>query len=84
MKISTEDKIDSKNLKKLKDLQKYPIVVYEKSGKRSEKKIFSVKYRKNSSNAFTLFIKTEGGLPVKRFVNSDDVSRGISQILNTA
>ena len=84
VKISTEDKIDSKNLKKLKDLQKSPVVVYEKSGKRSEKKVFSVKYRKNSSNAFTLFIKAEGGLPVKRFVNSDDVSPGISQILNTS
>ncbi len=83
-KISTDDKIDSKNLKKLKDLQKSPVVVYEKSGKRSEKKVFSVKYRKNSSNAFTLFIKAEGGLPVKRFVNSDDVSPGISQILNTS
>jgi len=54
VKISTEDKIDSKNLKKLKDLQKHPVVVYEKSGKRSEKKVFSVKYRKNSSNTFTL------------------------------
>ena len=84
VKISTEDKIDSKNLKKLKDLQKSPVVVYEKSGKRSEKKVFSVKYRKNSSNTFTLFIKAEGGLPVKRFVNSDDVSPGISQILNTS
>jgi tRNA pseudouridine synthase 10 len=84
VKISTEDKIDSKNLKKLKDLQKSPVVVYEKSGKRSEKKVFSVKYKKNSSNAFTLFIKAEGGLPVKRFVNSDDVSPGISQILNTS
>ena len=84
LKISTEGKIDSKNLKKLKDLQKHPIVVYEKSGKRSEKKIFSVKYKKNSSNAFTLFIKAEGGLPVKRFVNSDEVSPGISQILNTS
>ncbi len=84
VKISTEDKIDSKNLKKLKDLQKSPVVVYEKSGKRSEKKVFSVKYRKNSSNEFTLFIKAEGGLPVKRFVNSDDVSPGISQILNTS
>ncbi len=84
VKISTEDKIDSKNLKKLKDLQKSPVVVYEKSGKRSEKKVFSVKYRKNSSNAFTLFIKAEGGLPVKRFVTSDDVSPGISQILNTS
>ena len=84
LKISTEGKIDSKNLKKLKDLQKHPIVVYEKSGKRSEKKIFSVKYKKNSSNAFTLFIIAEGGFPVKRFVNSDDVSPGISQILNTS
>ncbi len=82
VKVSTEDKIDSKNLKKLKDLQKRPVVVYEKSGKRSEKKIFSVKYKKNSSNTFTLFIKAEGGLPIKRFVNSDDVSPGISQILN--
>ena len=84
VKISTEDKIDSKHLKKLKELQKRPVVVYEKSGKRSEKKIFSVKYRKNSNNTFTLFIKAEGGLPIKRFVNSDDVSPGISQILNTS
>lgn len=84
VKISTEDKIDSKSLKKLKDLQKHPIVVYEKSGKRSEKKIFSVKYKKNSSNAFTLVIHAEGGLPVKRFVNGDDVSPGIPQILKTS
>jgi len=84
VKISTEDKIDSKHLKKLKELQKRPVVVYEKSGKRSEKKIFSVKYRKNSNNTFTLFIKAEGGLPIKRFVNSDDVSPGVSQILNTS
>ena len=84
VKISTEDKIDSIHLKKLKELQKLPVVVYEKSGKRSEKKIFSVKYRKNSNNTFTLFIKAEGGLPIKRFVNSDDVSPGISQILNTS
>ncbi len=26
--------------------------------------------------------KTEGGLPIKRFVHSDDVSPGISQILD--
>ncbi len=84
VKVSTEDEIDSKNLKKLKELQKRPVVVYEKSGKRSEKKIFSVKYKKNSSNTFTLFIKAEGGLPIKRFVNSDDVSPGISQLLNTS
>ena len=82
LKISTEDEIDSKNLKKLKDLLKHPIVVYEKSGKRSEKKVFSIKYKKNSKNTFTMFFQAEGGLPVKRFVNSDDVSPGISQILD--
>ncbi|MFB5619831.1 MAG: tRNA pseudouridine(54/55) synthase Pus10, partial [Nitrosopumilus sp.] len=40
VKISTKSKIDLKNLKKLKDLTINPIVVYEKSGKRSEKKVF--------------------------------------------
>jgi len=84
LKISTDDEIDSKNLKKLKDLLKHPIVVYEKSGKRTEKKISSMKYKKNSRNTFTLFIQVEGGLPVRRFVNSDDVSPGISQTLNTS
>ena len=83
MKISTESEIDSEKLKKLKNLKKNPIVVYEKTGKRSEKSIFSVKYSKKSQNQFILFIKTQGGLPIKRFVTSDDVSPGVSQILNT-
>ena len=46
-KISTEFQIDSKSLKKLKDLTISPVIVYEKSGKRSEKKIFGVKSKKN-------------------------------------
>jgi len=83
VKISTESEIDSKNLKKLKDLPKNLVVVYDKSGKRSEKKVFDVKYKKNSKNSFTLIITAEGGLPIKRFVNSDNVSPGISKILDT-
>ena len=82
VRISTESEIDSQNLKKLKDLQNKPVVVYENSGKRSEKKIFNVKYRKNSKNTFTLIMKAEGGLPVKRFVSGDDVVPGISNILD--
>ena len=84
LKISTTSELDSKNLQKLKILQKHPVVVYEKSGKRSEKKIFFVKYRKNSKNTFTLYLKTEGGLPIMRFIDGDDVTPGISQILNTS
>ena len=83
LKISTSSDINSKNLTKLKILEKHPVVVYDKSGKRSEKKIFLVKYKKNSKNIFTLSLKTEGSLPVMRFVDGDDVTPGISQILNT-
>ena len=81
-KISTSSKIDSRLLQKLKNLTKTPIVVYEKSGKRSEKKILSIKYKKHNDSSFTLFFKFEGGLPVKRFVTGDDVSPGISQTLD--
>ena len=56
MHIFTDDEIDSKNLRKLKDLQNHPVIVYEKSGKRSEKIIFSVKYKKNSKNKALLYL----------------------------
>ena len=82
IKISTKSKLDSEKLKKLKDLKNNPIVVYEKSGKRSEKKISTLKYKKTSKKSFTLLIKAEGGLPIKRFVESDNVNPGISQILH--
>ncbi|NQV40599.1 MAG: pseudouridine synthase [Nitrosopumilus sp.] len=81
--ISTESKIDSKSLKKLKVLTANPVVVYDKSGKRSEKKIFDVKYKTSSKNMFTLIIKAEGGFPIKRFVIGDDIAPGISKILDT-
>jgi tRNA pseudouridine synthase 10 len=83
LKILTSSDIDSKSLKKLKILEKQPVVVYDKSGKRSEKKIFLVKYKKNSKNTLTLSVKTEGGLPIRRFIDGDDVTPGISQILET-
>ena len=83
IKISTDSEINSQSLKKLKDLTVRPVVVYEKSGKRSEKNILSIRYKKNSKNRLTLIIQVEGGLPIKRFVYGDDVSPGISQILNT-
>ena len=33
-------------------------------------------------NSFTLYIKAEGGLPVKRFVDGDDVTPSVCQIIN--
>ena len=81
--ISTQNNLDSKTLKKLKGISNNPVVVYEKSGKRTEKQISDIKYKKISDNLFSLSIFAEGGLPVKRFVESDDVNPGISQILDT-
>ena len=83
VRISTESQIDSKSLKKLKVLTTNPVVVYDKSGKRSEKKIFEVNSKKYSKNMFTLTINAEGGLPIKRFVTGDDITPGISKILDT-
>ncbi len=82
LKISTEHEIISENLKKLKNMLSNPVVVYEKSGKRSEKAVSILKYKKISKNLFNLIIKAEGGLPVKRFVDGDDVTPGISQMIN--
>jgi tRNA pseudouridine synthase 10 len=81
MKIITENEIHSSSLKKLKKHFANPVVIYENSGKRSEKKIFNVKYKKNSNNKFTLTIIAEGGLPIKRFVIGDNVVPGVSQII---
>ena len=84
MRISAESHIKIQNLKKLKDLIKSPVVVYDVSGKRSEKKISSVKYKKTSQNEFSLFLKADGGLPIKRFVNGDNVSPGVSSIIDNS
>lgn len=82
LQISTDNEIKSENVKKLKNIPSSPIVVYEKSGKRSEKTISTLKYKKISKNQFSLIIKAEGGLPIKRFVDGDDVIPGIRQIMN--
>jgi len=81
IKITTEKEILSSSLKKLKNKLKNPVVVYENSGRRSEKKIFNSKYKKNSENKFTLTIDVEGGFPVKRFVIGDNVVPGLSQTM---
>jgi len=82
LEITTENDLLPITMTKLKNITRNPVVVYEKSGKRSEKTISDLKYKKTTKNSFTLFIKAEGGLPVKRFVDGDDVTPGICQIMN--
>ena len=79
--ISSENILDSKSLRKLKNIVTSPTVIYENRGKRTEKKIYSIKYSKKSNHEFILLLKAEGGLPIKRFISSENVSPGVSQIL---
>ncbi len=80
--VATQNEIALQNLRKLKEIPKKPVIVYEKSGKRSEKIISNLLYRKTSKRCFIMTITAEGGLPIKRFVESDNVHPGISQILD--
>ena len=82
IKISSKSTLDSQYLKKLKNICNNPVMVYEKSGKRFEKQIFSLSYKKHSLHNFSLFVKVEGGLPIRRFIEGGDVSPNISDILN--
>ena len=84
IRISTENPLDPQALRKLKSGFCLPVAVYERSGKRSEKSISCVRYKKTSDCRFVLTIDAEGGLPIKRFVEGDDVAPGVSQILGDA
>ena len=80
--VPVSQSIGSYDLRKLKNLTKEPATFYDKSGKRYERAIFSLKYRKTSTNTFTLLVHVQGGLPVKRFVTGDEFTLGVSQILD--
>jgi len=82
IKISSKTTLDTHYLRKLKNMCNAPVMVYEKSGKCFEKQIFSLNYKKISSHTFSLFMKVEGGLPIRRFIEGGDVSPNISEFLN--
>jgi len=81
--ITTKKDISLTSLKRLQSLTSSPITIIENSGKRAEKRIFKVSFKKKSKRQFTLIITVEGGFPIKRFVINDNVEPGLSQILET-
>ncbi len=82
MEISSKTTIYSKYLKTLKNILNDPVIVYDKSGKRFEKQVFSIDYKKNSLHNFSLSIRVEGGLPIRRFIEGGDVTPNLSELLN--
>ncbi len=79
--IITEKKFNSKELTSLKRLLKTPIIISEKPNKRNQKFIYSVKFRKTSPTSFLFWITVDGGLPIKRFVEGNNIQPNVAELI---
>lgn len=80
--IETEEKLPSSSLKKLGALKNSQIAIYEES-KRIEKSIHSIKYSKINPNSYRIQLEIDGGVPIKKFVDSETVFPNLSDLLDT-
>jgi len=80
--IVTEKILVEKSLTPLKSLPKTPIVIYEKPNKRNQRSITNIKFKKTSPRSFSLRITAEGGLPVKRFVEGNNIHPNLSELIS--
>lgn len=69
------------DLDALLSLKKNTVAIYEKSGKRSEKVIYDIRYRKETENSFYIWLKLDGGVPLKRLVSGENVFPNVSDLL---
>jgi len=80
--VSTENQVQPEEIKKLGQLQKSTVTIYEGAGKRVEKSIHSVHYKIISQNSFYLFLKIDGGVPLKRLVTGENVFPNVSDLIS--
>jgi len=79
--ILTEQKLKQKSLEPLKTLKKTSIEIFEKPNKRTQKSIYRIKFKKSSPKSFLVWITADGGLPIKRFVEGNNVKPNLSELL---
>jgi tRNA pseudouridine synthase 10 len=79
--ILTEHKLTQKSLEPLKTLKKTSIEIFEKPNKRTQKSIYRIKFKKSSSKSFLIWFTADGGLPIKRFVEGNNVHPNLSELL---
>ncbi|MDE1878876.1 MAG: pseudouridine synthase, partial [Thaumarchaeota archaeon] len=83
MEIDAENEITPNALEKLGRLEGQPVVLYENSGRKHKKIIYDIKLKRESETSFKIMMKSDGGIPLKRFVAGQDVEPSISSILET-
>ena len=82
MQVQTQNEIKSSQLRNLHKLEKQPIAIYENSGKKNQRNVSDIRYKKKSSNSFLLLMKADGGVPLKRFADGVEVTPSLSSILD--
>jgi len=83
MLVLAKNGISSNKLKRLKQLVTIPIEITDSNNKQHKRVIHKLKYKKNSSQSFTVEIEADGGIPIKRFVDGFNIIPNISSILGT-
>lgn len=81
--ILTEQNLTKKGIDNLKNLKNTPIKIYEKPNKKNQKLIYKFKFKKSSPKSFSFWIVADGGLPIKRFVEGNNVNPNLSELLGT-
>ena len=57
------------------------IEIHEKPHKKYHKKIYKIKFKKLSSKSILLWLTVDGGLPIKRFIEGNDISPNLTKFL---
>jgi len=81
MQVQTQNEIKSSQLRNLHKLEKQPIAIYENSGKKNQRNVSNIRYKKKSSNSFSILMKADGGVPLKRFADGVEVTPSLTSIL---
>ncbi|MEM3170087.1 MAG: tRNA pseudouridine(54/55) synthase Pus10 [Candidatus Nitrosotenuis sp.] len=80
--VNTEKPVSTNDLSRLDQLKKTTLAIYENSGRRAEKLIYDVSYNLESDNSFYLYLRIDGGVPLKRLVSGENVFPNISEIIS--
>ena len=79
--VITKKKIEVKDLKKIQELKKTPLIISDRGNKKARKLIYKIQTKKNSPNSFSIKLTVDGGVPIKGLVEGTNVSPSISEIL---
>ena len=82
--VDTEKPIFLSNLKKLDILENVKIHDPSKNKKSITKQIYHIRYKKLAKTSFRLDLFADGGVPIKFFIQSSDVTPNVSELLQNS